>query len=129
VAYAPIGRGLLTGTVTSRAALDPGDFRQAAPRFSDANLSRNLPLVEAVSAVAAEIGCTPAQAALAWVLAQGEDIVPIPGTKRVAYLEENLAAAEIALTEEQVARLAAAVPAGEVAGQRYPETMLRAVGH
>jgi aryl-alcohol dehydrogenase-like predicted oxidoreductase len=129
VAYSPMGRGLLTGTVTSRSELSANDYRRTAPRFSDENLARNLPLVEAVGAVADEIGCTPAQAALAWVLAQGEDVLPIPGTKRVRYLEENLAAADLALTDDQLARLAAAAPAGAVAGERYPEQALRAVGH
>jgi aryl-alcohol dehydrogenase-like predicted oxidoreductase len=129
VAYSPVGRGLLTGTVRSRSELSANDFRQNAPRFSDENLARNLPLVEAVRAVADEIGCTPAQAALAWVLAQGEDVLPIPGTKRVRYLEENVAAADLALTGDQLARLAAAAPAGAVAGARYPEQALRAVGH
>jgi aryl-alcohol dehydrogenase-like predicted oxidoreductase len=129
VAYSPVGRGLLTGTITSRAELSDNDFRRSAPRFADENLARNLPLVDAVRAVADEIGGTPAQAALAWVLAQGEDVLPIPGTKRVRYLEENLAAASLALTAEQLARLSAAVPAGAVAGERYPEQALRAVGH
>jgi aryl-alcohol dehydrogenase-like predicted oxidoreductase len=129
VAYSPIGRGLLTGTVTSRAALPDNDYRQTAPRFSDENLARNLPLVEAVRAVAGEIGCTPAQAAVAWVLAQGEDILPIPGTKRVRYLEENAAVDSLVLTDEQLARLSDAVPADGVAGDRYAERALRAVGH
>ena len=129
VAYSPVGRGLLTGTVTSRAALAADDFRQGAPRFSDENLAHNLPLVDAVRQVATEIGCTPAQAALAWVLAQGEDILPIPGTKRVAYLEENAAAADLVLSKEQLARLSAAVPPDAVAGERYPERSMRAVGH
>jgi aryl-alcohol dehydrogenase-like predicted oxidoreductase len=129
VAYSPVGRGLLTGTVTSRAELAPDDFRQVAPRFSDENMARNLPLVSAVRAVAEEIGCTPAQAALAWVLAQGEDILPIPGTKRVSYLEENTAAASVSLAPDQVARLSAAVPVNAVAGERYPEQSMRTVGH
>jgi aryl-alcohol dehydrogenase-like predicted oxidoreductase len=129
VAYSPVGRGLLTGTVTSRSQLTERDWRLAAPRFSEENLARNLPLVEAVRAVAQEIDCTPAQAALAWVLAQGEDVLAIPGTKRVRYLEENAAAASLALTGEQLARLSAAVPAGAVAGERYPAAALRTVGH
>jgi aryl-alcohol dehydrogenase-like predicted oxidoreductase len=129
VAYSPVGRGLLTGTVTSRSQLSPDDFRQTAPRFSDENLARNLPLVEAVRAVADEIGCTPAQAALGWVLAQGEDILPIPGTKRVRYLEENNAAADLALSADQLDRLTAAAPTDAVAGERYPEQAMRAVGH
>lgn len=129
VAYSPVGRGLLTGTVTAREDLGDGDWRRTAPRFAAENLGRNLDLVAAVRAVAAEIGCSPAQAALAWVLAQGEDIVAIPGTKRVAYLEENVAADRLALTGEQLARLAAAVPAGAVAGARLPEIPLSRVGH
>jgi aryl-alcohol dehydrogenase-like predicted oxidoreductase len=129
VAYSPVGRGLLTGTVKSRADLSANDFRLRAPRFSDENLAHNLSLVDAVRQVAAEIGCTPAQAALAWTLAQGEDILPIPGTKRVAYLEENAAAADLVLTDDQLARLSAAVPAGAVAGERYPEASRGALGH
>jgi aryl-alcohol dehydrogenase-like predicted oxidoreductase len=129
VAYSPVGRGLLTGTVTSRAELVPTDFRLIAPRFSEENLARNLPLAAAVGAVAAEIGCTPAQAALAWTLAQGEDILPIPGTKRVSYLEENVAAGDIVLSGEQLARLSAAVPPEAVAGERYPAAAMRALGH
>jgi aryl-alcohol dehydrogenase-like predicted oxidoreductase len=129
VAYSPVGRGLLTGTVSSLAELAPDDFRHRAPRFSDENLARNLSLVSAVRAVAEEIGCTPAQAALAWILAQGDDILPIPGTKRVKYLEENAAAASITLTEGQVSQLRAAVPVGAVAGERYPEPSMRALGH
>jgi aryl-alcohol dehydrogenase-like predicted oxidoreductase len=115
--------------VTSRADLTDSDYRQTAPRFSDENLTRNLAMVEAVRAVAEEIGCTPAQAALAWVLAQGGDMLPIPGTKRVRYLEENLAAGSLTLTGDQLARLTAAVDTGAVAGERYPEAALRLVGH
>lgn len=129
VAYSPVGRGLLTGTVTSRDQLPDRDVRRSHPRFDESNLARNMAPVETLRQVAAEIGCTPAQAALAWVLAQGEDIVTIPGTKRVRYLEENVAAASLELTAEQLARLSAAVPAGAVAGERYPEEALRKVGH
>ncbi|HEU4426959.1 MAG TPA: aldo/keto reductase, partial [Pilimelia sp.] len=129
VAYSPVGRGLLTGAVTSRAELAEDDFRRIVPRFSDENLAANLPLVRAVEAVAAEIGCTPAQAALAWLLAQGEDVLPIPGTKRVSYLEENAAAGDLKLTDAHLRRLADAVPQEAVAGQRYPEALMRAVGH
>jgi aryl-alcohol dehydrogenase-like predicted oxidoreductase len=129
VAYSPVGRGLLTGAITGREQLAADDFRSRAPRFSEQNLIANLELVAAVRAVAAEIGCTPAQAALAWLLAQGPDILPIPGTKRVRYLEENTAAADLTLSDEQVARLTAAVPAEAIAGQRYPEASMRALGH
>jgi aryl-alcohol dehydrogenase-like predicted oxidoreductase len=129
VAYSPVGRGLLTGTVNGHDQFAADDFRTRAPRFSEENLRTNLELVAAVREVAEEIGCTPAQAALAWLLAQGPDILPIPGTKRVRYLEENAAAADLRLTDEQVARLTAAVPAGAVAGERYPEAAMRALGH
>src|SRR6185369_1955305 len=104
VAYSPVGRGLLTGAVTTVDSLAADDFRRSQPRFSDANFDTNLALAETVRAIAAEVGATPAQAALAWLLAQGEDVLPIPGTKRVAYLEENVAAAEVRLTPEQLAR-------------------------
>ncbi|MEV1287597.1 aldo/keto reductase [Micromonospora sp. NPDC049679] len=129
VAYSPVGRGILTGAITSREQLAADDFRARAPRFAEENLAANLDLVAAVRAVADEIGCTPAQAALAWLLAQGEDILPIPGTKRVRYVEENAAAADLTLTPDQVARLSAAVPPGGVAGERYPEAAMRALGH
>ena len=129
VAYSPVGRGLLTGTVAARSSMVAGDFRTQAPRFSDENMKVNLPLVEAVKAIAAEIGCTPAQAAIAWALTQGRDVLPIPGTKRVKYLEENTAAADIRLTPDQVERLSDAVPADTVAGDRYPSAMMAALGH
>jgi aryl-alcohol dehydrogenase-like predicted oxidoreductase len=128
VAYSPVGRGLLTGTLTSAETLAADDFRRRVPRFSAENLAVNVPLVEAVRGVADEIGCTPAQAALAWVLAQGDDVLAIPGTKRVAYLEENTAAADLVLTDEQVRRLTDAVPAGAVAGERYPAASMRFIG-
>ncbi|MFF4890806.1 aldo/keto reductase [Micromonospora chersina] len=129
VAYSPVGRGLLTGAITRREQLADDDWRRTVPRFADGNLDANVRLAEAVREVAAEIGCTPAQAALAWLLAQGEDILPIPGTRRVRYLEENTAAADLRLTPEQLARLRAAVPAGSVAGERYTAAGMRTVGH
>jgi aryl-alcohol dehydrogenase-like predicted oxidoreductase len=129
VAYSPVGRGLLTGAITSRDQLAADDWRATVPRFAEGNFDVNLRLVEEVRAVAAEIGCTPAQAALAWLLAQGEDVLPIPGTKRVRWLEENVAAADVRLSPEQQARLTAAVPPGSVAGERYPEAGMRTVGH
>jgi aryl-alcohol dehydrogenase-like predicted oxidoreductase len=129
VAYSPVGRGWLTGTVTSPDQFSAGDFRPVGlPRFSTVNFAANLALAERVKAVAAEIGCTPAQAALAWLLWQGEDILPIPGTKRVRYLEENTAAADIVLDPEQVRRLTDAVPVGAVSGGRYSDASLRTVG-
>jgi aryl-alcohol dehydrogenase-like predicted oxidoreductase len=129
VAYSPVGRGLLTGALTSRDQLAGDDWRRTAPRFADGNFDANVKLAEAVREVAAEIGCTPAQAALAWLLAQGEDILPIPGTKRVRYLEENAAAADLRLTPEQQDRLRRAVPAEAVVGERYPAAGMRTVGH
>lgn len=129
VAYSPVGRGLLTGAITSREQLAADDWRRTVPRFAEGNLDANVKLVEAVREVAAELGCTPAQAALAWLLAQGEDILPIPGTKRVRYLEENAAAADIRLTPQQRDRLGDAVPVGSVSGERYTPAGMRTVGH
>ncbi|MEE6260713.1 aldo/keto reductase [Plantactinospora sonchi] len=129
VAYSPVGRGLLTGTITDRDQLAADDFRIGVPRFAEENLAANLDLVERVREVAAEVGATPAQAALAWLLAQGDDVLPIPGTKRIRYLEENVAAAELTLSPDQLARLSAAVPPEAVAGERYPEQSKRFLGH
>jgi aryl-alcohol dehydrogenase-like predicted oxidoreductase len=123
VAYSPLGRGFLTGAITSAADLPADDFRAGNPRFAEENLARNLALVDEVRAVAAEAAATPAQVALAWLLAQGDDIAVIPGTKRVSRLEENAAADALVLTGDQLARLTALAPA---AGERYaPEGMSR----
>ncbi len=127
VAYSPVGRGMLTGTVTDVNALAADDFRRTVPRFNGDNFDANLALVEAVRQVAAELGVTPARAALAWLLAQGDLVIPIPGTKRVTYLTENCAAADVTLSEDQVARLDAAAPVGAVAGGRYTEAGMRMV--
>jgi aryl-alcohol dehydrogenase-like predicted oxidoreductase len=121
VAYSPLGRGFLSGRIRSVDDLAPDDFRRNDPRFKGENFQRNLELVDRVHEIAAEKDVTPGQLALAWVLAQGEDIVPIPGTKRVAYLEENAAASEIELTREDLERIAAAAPAGATAGDRYAD--------
>jgi aryl-alcohol dehydrogenase-like predicted oxidoreductase len=129
VAYSPVGRGWLTGTFTSADQFAADDFRATQPRFEGENFERNAVLADNVRKVAEEIGCTPAQAALAWLLAQGEDVLPIPGTKRVKYLEENTAAADIALTPEQVDRLSAAVPQGQVAGDRYAPGGMATLNH
>jgi aryl-alcohol dehydrogenase-like predicted oxidoreductase len=121
VAYSPLGRGFLSGRIRSADDLDPDDFRRSNPRFQGENFDRNLELVERVREVAEEKGVTPAQLALAWVLRQGEDIVPIPGTKRTRYLEENAAAVEVELGEDDLARIEEAFPKGATAGDRYPD--------
>jgi aryl-alcohol dehydrogenase-like predicted oxidoreductase len=122
VPYSPLGRGILTGAVT-RDSLESTDSRAAGrfPRFSGAALDANLALVDKVKELAAEHGCTPGQLALAWVLAQGDDVVPIPGTKRVAYLEENLGATEVELSDDDLKALEDAVPRGAVVGDRYAD--------
>ena len=119
VAYSPLGRGFLTGGIRSVESLDEKDFRRLGPRFQGENLERNLELVAVVEALAADKGAKPSQVALAWVLSRGDDIVPIPGTKRRSYLEENADAAEIELTAEELERLEQAFPAGAAAGDRY----------
>src|SRR3954447_2377308 len=121
VAYSPLGRGFLSGRIKSIEDLDPDDFRRSNPRFQGENFARNLELVERVREIANEKCVTPSQLALAWVLAQGEDVVPIPGTKRVRYLEENAAAGDVELTEDDLARIEAAFPKGATAGERYPD--------
>ncbi len=125
VAYSPLGRGFLSGRFSSPEELDEGDFRRSGPRFTGANLQENQKLVGRVRELAAEKQVTPGQLALAWVLHRGEHIVPIPGTKRVSYLEENLAAADVHLSEEEVERIAEAVPAAS--GARYDEAGMRSV--
>ncbi len=127
VAYSPIGRGILTGTVTKLDELASDDFRRVVPRFQGANLEQNLQLVAQVQRIAAEVGATPAQCALAWLLTKDPHIVPIPGTKRVSRLEENAGAVSVRLTAEQVAKLDAAVPPDAVAGARYGAGGLAAV--
>ena len=127
VAYSPLGRGFLTGRFKTPADIPEDDWRRHHPRFEGDSFKRNLHLAEAVKQLAAEIGCTPAQAALAWVLAQGEDIVPIPGTKHMRFLEENVEASQVALTQEQLDRLNAAFPFGVTVGARYNEQGMRVV--
>jgi aryl-alcohol dehydrogenase-like predicted oxidoreductase len=121
VAYSPLGRGFLSGQIRSVDDLAPDDFRRNNPRFQGENFQRNLDLVDRVSEIAAEKSVTPGQLALAWVLHQGRDIVPIPGTKRVRYLEENVAAADVALSDDDLRRLDEAAPRGATAGDRYPD--------
>ncbi|SEE19865.1 Predicted oxidoreductase [Streptomyces sp. 2231.1] len=125
VPYSPLGRGFLAGRFSSPDELDENDFRRNNPRFTDTNLDANLRLAEKVKEIAAEKDVTPAQLAIAWVLAQGEDLVPIPGTKRRSYLEQNAGAVGIELTKEDLARIDAELP--EVAGQRYDEAGMRAI--
>ncbi len=128
VAYSPLGRGFLTGQIRKFEDLAPDDWRRQNPRFQGDNFQKNLDLVERVSQIAAEKGCTPSQLALAWVLAQGKDIVPIPGTKRRSYLEENAKAAEIVLTPEDLRRIDEVAPRGVAAGHRYAPAGMAAVG-
>ncbi|ACZ90277.1 aldo/keto reductase [Streptosporangium roseum] len=121
VAYSPISRGLLGGTLAPAGELPDDDFRKHLPRFTGENGARNEALVGEVRKIAKEVGCTPAQLALAWLLSRGEDVIPIPGTKRLRYLEENAAAADVTLTSGQLAALEAAVPTGAALGDRYPD--------
>jgi aryl-alcohol dehydrogenase-like predicted oxidoreductase len=125
VAYSPLGRGFLSGRFSSQDELEDGDYRRHGPRFTGENLQKNCVLAERVRELAAERGITPGQLALAWVLSRGEHIVPIPGTKRVGYLEENLAAAEVRLSEADAQAIADALP--PAAGERYPEAVMRSV--
>ncbi|HEY1775537.1 MAG TPA: aldo/keto reductase [Solirubrobacteraceae bacterium] len=121
VPYSPLGRGFLTGEITTVEDLAPDDFRRHSPRFAGENFERNLELVERVRALAAEKGCTPGQLALAWLLHQGDDVVPIPGTRRIARLEENVGAVEVVLSGEDLRRLEQAAPVGAAAGERYAD--------
>ncbi len=121
VPYSPLGRGFLSGDITSIDDLDADDFRRTNPRFMGENFQKNLDLVEAVKAIASDKGITAAQLALAWVLAQGEDLIPIPGTRRIATLEQNAAAVDIVLTPEDLARIEAVFPKGAATGHRYAE--------
>jgi len=127
VAYSPLGRGFLTGRIRSVQDLAPDDYRRTSPRFQPGNLERNLVLVQRIEELSREKGCTPAQLALAWVLHRGQDVVPIPGTKRCSYLEENLRALEVELTAADLARLDEAIPPGAAVGDRYPPAAMRAL--
>jgi aryl-alcohol dehydrogenase-like predicted oxidoreductase len=121
VAYSPLGRGLLSGAIRSLEDLAEDDYRRRNPRFQGANFQRNLDLADAVRAIADEKGVMPSQLALAWVLSRGDDVVPIPGTKRRQYLEENAGAADVQLTSEELQRIESAFPKGATAGDRYPD--------
>lgn len=121
VAYSPLGRGFLSGKIQSLDDLDPKDYRRYSPRFQGENFAKNLQVLEQVQAIATEKQVTPSQLAIAWLLAQGDDLVPIPGTKRRTYLEENAAAVEIKLTAEELARINQVAPQGVAVGDRYPD--------
>jgi aryl-alcohol dehydrogenase-like predicted oxidoreductase len=124
VAYAPLGRGLLTSDIADPATLAEGDTRKRQPRYSKDNLAHNVALAQKVQAIAKRKGCTPAQLALAWVLAQGNDVIPIPGTKQKKRLEENIGALGVKLSEAELSEISSAVPPGAVKGTRYPEAQM-----
>ncbi|NHM32511.1 aldo/keto reductase [Neobacillus terrae] len=127
VPYSPLGRGFLTGQIQKFEDLAEDDYRRFSPRFQGENFSRNIELVNKIKQIAEEKGCEPSQLALAWLLAQGEDIVPIPGTKKRKYLEINVKAVEVKLTEEDLFRIDKAAPHGAAAGLRYPEATMKGV--
>ena len=128
VPYSPLGRGFLAGSVTDETSLAPSDFRRTLPRFKEGRIEKNLPLVEALKRLAAEKAVTPAQLALAWVMHQGDDIAPIPGTTKLHRLKENIAAAEIRLSPEDLAAIEAAVPESAVEGERYEAPQMERLG-
>jgi aryl-alcohol dehydrogenase-like predicted oxidoreductase len=128
MAYSPLGRGFLTATIKNLDVLLPKDRRRDHPRFDAENLKRNVEMLKPVEEIAGAHRCTAAQVALAWVLAQGEDIVPIPGTKRRSYLEQNAAAVDIKLSTHEIKRLSQTFPLGAAAGTRYPEKQLKTLG-
>ena len=127
VAYSPLGRGFLTGAYKTPSDFEKGDYRLTSPRFQGENFVRNLELVDKVKKLATESGITPSQLALAWVLAQGDDIVPIPGTKRRKYIEENAASVELSLAQGVIEELQKIFPPDAAVGDRYPQTMMAAV--
>jgi aryl-alcohol dehydrogenase-like predicted oxidoreductase len=128
VAYSPLGRGFLTGQITKFEELPADDYRRISPRFQGGNLQKNLEPMRRIEEIAKEKGCKSSQLALAWILSQGEDIIPIPGTKRRKYLEENIAALNVKLTRDDLLRINEAMPVGAAVGTRYPETMMKVVG-
>jgi aryl-alcohol dehydrogenase-like predicted oxidoreductase len=127
VPYSPLGRGFLTGTIKSPDDFAPDDYRRGSPRFQGGNFEKNLALVDKVRELASDKGCTPSQLALAWVLARGEHIVPIPGTKRIRYLDENIGALDVMLDDGELAAIDAAFPVDAAAGARYAEASVRAL--
>jgi aryl-alcohol dehydrogenase-like predicted oxidoreductase len=129
VAYSPLGRGFLSGRIRSVEDFAEDDFRRTSPRFQGENFTKNLELLDRVVAIADEKGVTPSQLALAWVLAQGDDVVPIPGTRRIPNLEENVSAVEVTLTDEDLRRIDEVAPSGSVAGERYAPQGMASLGH
>ncbi|HMK23106.1 MAG TPA: aldo/keto reductase [Terriglobales bacterium] len=127
VAYSPLGRGFLTGRFKRFEDFPADDYRRFSPRFQGENFQKNLDMVKQVEEIAKEKGCTPSQLALAWVMAQGKEIVPIPGTKRRKYMEENAGAADVQLSEQDLQMMGAVFPSGAAAGTRYPEHMMHLV--
>ena len=127
VAYSPLGRGFLTGQIKRYEDLAADDYRRHSPRFQGENFQKNLDLVARIGELATEKGCTPGQLALAWTLAQGPDIVPIPGTKRRAFLEENAAAGQVSLSAQDLARIDQVAPRNAAAGTRYPAAMMGSI--
>jgi aryl-alcohol dehydrogenase-like predicted oxidoreductase len=128
VPYSPLGRGFLTGQIKNIDDLEEGDYRRTTPRFQGDNFQKNLDLVREIETMAQSKGCTPAQLALAWVLAQGDDIVPIPGTKRRRYLEENVGALDVRLSADDLARIDSIIPPGSAAGTRYAAAQMQNLG-
>jgi aryl-alcohol dehydrogenase-like predicted oxidoreductase len=128
VAYSPLGRGFLTGAIRTPDDFEADDYRRVSPRFQGDNFAKNLALVDTVGALAKDKNCTPAQLALAWVLAQGDDIVPIPGTKRRKYLDENIGALQVQLSPEELARIEKTFPRDSVSGERYVPAMMALTG-
>jgi aryl-alcohol dehydrogenase-like predicted oxidoreductase len=129
VPYSPLGRGFLSGKIRSIDDFEPDDFRRSSPRFQGENFAKNLEVLDQVIAIAQAKGVTPSQLALAWVLAQGDDVVPIPGTRRIANLDENVAATDIALTDDDLAAIDRVAPAGVAAGERYAPAGMQALNH
>jgi len=127
VAYSPLGRGFLTGQFKTIDDLPADDYRRTSPRFQGKNFRKNLELVKQIEEMAAAKGCTPSQLALAWVLAQGQDVVPIPGTKRVKYLDDNLGAVTVRLTADDLAQIDAILPEGAASGARYPAQSMQVI--
>jgi aryl-alcohol dehydrogenase-like predicted oxidoreductase len=127
VAYSPLGRGFLTGQIKSPDDFAIDDYRRNSPRFQGENFTRNLHLVDKIKEIASRKGITAGQMALCWVMAQGNDIVPIPGTKRRKYLEENITAASVVISDSELTEISRALPQGAAAGERYPETMMKLI--